>query len=503
LEVARIARQEAVFNVRGAQGYYDPRFGLTGYRLKRVSPVSSLIGGAANGKLTFKEWNADPQVSGVSPWLGGSYRLDFNSSRQLTDSQFVTLNPQFPTTANLSLTQPLWRGLRFDENRHRLQVARKNLRLTAEQFRQRVIEIVTQAIEAYWDLDFARRNLDVQIEAVRLAERQDQSNRRQVQQGLLAPVDVIAAQTQVATFQQNVFTAQETLTRAENNLKALMLPDRNDLLWGTALIPETQIDQNIATPTLEEATRRALRDRPELAQSGVAIEINGLDARLSRELAKPQIDAFALLSSAGLAGRALPPGPNPFTGGFLPLIAQLNQLSALNGLAPITSLPGFGGNQIPPIFPGGYGQSLGNLQSGYFPTVQLGVQMSLPLRNRTAHAQSAISAAEGRRLLALRNQAEILIEADVRNSLQSVESARARLDAAALARTSAEDQYSSEQRQFQAGTSTVFLVLQRQTDLISARTREVRAKADFGKAVADLDRATARTMEAQNIKLER
>ncbi len=283
------------------------------------------------------------------------------------------------------------------------------MQLTAEQFRQRVIEIVTQAIQAYWDLDFARRNLDVQIEAVRLAERQDQSNRRQVEQGLLAPVDVIAAQTQVATFQQNVFTAQETLTRAENNLKTLMLPDRTDLLWGTALIPETPIDPTMATPTLEDAIARALRSRPELAQSAISVEINRLDARLSHEMAKPQIDAVALLSSAGLAGRALPPGPNPITGAFVPLLEQLNQLSVLNGIAPIISLPGFGGNQIPSIFPGGYGQSLSNLQNGYFPTVQIGVQMSLPLRNRTALAQSAVSAAEGRRLRALRNQAEVLV----------------------------------------------------------------------------------------------
>jgi HAE1 family hydrophobic/amphiphilic exporter-1 len=151
---------------------------------------------------------------------------------------------------------------------------------------------------------------------------------------------------------------------------------------------------------------------------------------------------------------------------------------------------------------GGYSQSLNNIYNGTFPTVQLGIQMSLPIRNRTAIAQVAVGAAEGKRLAAQSQAIEISVEADVRNTLQSLSAARARLASAEAARTFAQDQYQSEQRQFQAGTSSVFLVLQRQTDLISARSREIRARADVGKAAADLDRATARTLATQNISVE-
>jgi HAE1 family hydrophobic/amphiphilic exporter-1 len=128
--------------------------------------------------------------------------------------------------------------------------------------------------------------------------------------------------------------------------------------------------------------------------------------------------------------------------------------------------------------------------------------MSLPIRNRTAQSQAGIAAAEGRRLLLVENQVGMAVEADVRNALQAVNSSRARLDASGLARQSAEEQNSSEQRQFQAGTSSVFLVLQRETDLIAARNREVRAHADFAEALANLDRATAHTIEARGIKLQ-
>ncbi len=502
LAVSRILKSEAVFNLSGARGYFDPRLGFTGHDLKTVSPVSSSLGGATNGALSTKELLADPQLSGVSPWLGTNYKLDFSSARQTSSSTFLTLNPQFPTSVNLNVTQPLWRGLLYDDNRHRVQVAKSNIQLTDEQFRQRVIEVVTQAVQAYWELQYAYRNLEVQVEAVHLAEQQDASNRRQVTQGLLAPADVVQTQTQIATFQQNVFSAQTALTNAENALKVLMLPDRNDLMWGMALIPEQRPDTRNPVPALQDAVREALSDRPELKQSAISVSLNQMDARLSREQAKPQIDAFATLSTLGLAGHPVPQSSaNPFTSAFLPLITQLNTLSAQAGLPALGPIS-FGGGPIPPILVGGYGQSLNALTSGKFTTAEVGVNISLPIRNRTAVAAAEVSAAEGKRLKALQQQIEMAVEQDVRNGLQLSSSAQARLDAAVTARQYAEQQYSSEQRQFQAGTSTVFLVLQRQADLIAARTREVRAEADMGEANANLDRALARTLSAQNIQLK-
>jgi HAE1 family hydrophobic/amphiphilic exporter-1 len=475
LRIARIAREQAGYEVTAAQGAYDPVLGLKAYSSRAVSPVASILGGTATGKLTQKEINVTPLVSGLTAW-GGSYQFNWSNSRQQSDSQFLTLNPQYPTTATLNITQPLWRGLRFDANRYRIGVARANQRLSREQLRQHVIEQVTMAINAYWELAYAWNNYQVQTEAVRLAEQQYESNRRQVEQGILAPVDVTAAQTQVATFQQSLFAAQQTLTVAENNLKMLMLPDRSDLMWSTALIPETRPDTGPTALPLRDAVNQALASRPELAENRIALDVNSLDVRLNRDQAKPQINAFANLSATGLAGTTLPPGENPFGSSF-----------------PITIPP------TPAIFVGGLGQSLGTLAGGNFPTAQVGVQISLPLRNRTAQAQLANSEADGRRLKALRDQVAMAVEADVRNALQAAVSAEARLSAAVLARRSAEDQYDSEQRQFQAGTSTVFLVLQRQTDLIAAKSREVRAQADVAEAKANLDRATGNTIQAQGI----
>jgi hydrophobic/amphiphilic exporter-1 (mainly G- bacteria), HAE1 family len=474
LRVARIVREQAGYQVTAAKGVFDPIVGVGAYRTRAISPVASVLGGTASGKLTQTEINVTPQFSGLSPW-GGSYSFKFSNSRQQTDNSFSTLNPQYPTTASLNLTQPLWRGLRFDPNRYRIEVAKANQQLTGEQLRQHVIERVTLATNAYWELVYASNNYQVQDEAVRLAKQQLESNRRQVEQGVLAPVDVTAAQTQLATFQQSLFGSEQALTAAENNLKMLMLPDRNDLMWGAAIVPETAPDTSLKVVPLADAVQQALSTRPEISENAIAMDINRLDVRLTQDQTKPQVNAFANLAATGLAGTNLPSG-NSFLSQFLP-----------GGLTP------------PALFLGGFGQSLGNLFGGNFPTAQVGVTINLPLRNRTAEAQLATSQAEGRKLKAVKDQIGMAIEADVRNALQALTSAQSRLEAAGVARRSAEDQYASEQRQFQAGTSTVFLVLQRQTELIAARSREVRAKSDVAEAKANLDRATGNTIQAQGI----
>jgi HAE1 family hydrophobic/amphiphilic exporter-1 len=291
---------------------------------------------------------------------------------------------------------------------------------------------------------------------------------------------VIQTQTQISTFQQNVFTAQQGLTQTEDSLKQLILPDRKDALWNRALVPTTPVNVEAQAPALDQAVTEALSGRPEITESQVSLDVNRLDTRLNREQAKPQINAVATLSSQGLSGHAIP---------FV--------------VSPILQELGLTAGTLPAIFPGGYSQSLYNAYKGIFPSVQVGIQMSLPIRNRTAEAQVAIGLAEGRRLTAQRQQVEMAVEADVRNSLQGLAAARMRLESAEAASKFAEEQYLSEQRQFQAGTSSVFLVLQRQNDLTAARSREIRAKADVGNALADVDRATAQTLITQKIEIAR
>jgi outer membrane protein TolC len=497
INIARIDVEMAGFVVQAARGVYDPRLQTEVDYERSTTPTASLIGGA-NGTTTTSGLTGDARVTGNSPLLGGNYSLDFNAARSTTNNQFVSLNPQYPTSLTATYTQPLLRGLRIDEPRRQIEIARRNVTLSDSQFRQHVIDIITRVQQSYWDLVFALRNLQVQIDAVKQARLQLESNRRQVEQGTLAPIDVVAAQTQVATFEQNVYSAQEAVTRAENALKTLMLPDRTAPLWSRAILPTSPVSLDPPRVPLDQAVTTALASRPEVEQVATNAEINRINTRFFRDQTRPQVDLVASYSAAGLAGTQITGGFNPFTASNTAIIQRLNQLSATAGLPPL-DLPTTSSNSLPGFLIGGAGQSFANLFGFNFPTTRVGIVFSFPVGNRTAEANLGRSLAEGRRITNQRQQVEQTIEQDVRNTMQAIRSAEARLAAAASARDSAEQTFASEQRRFNAGLSTVFLVLQRQTEMIAARGRELQAQTDLNKAIADFQRATGSTLAVNNI----
>jgi len=389
------------------------------------------------------------------------------------------------------------RGLRIDGNRRNIEIAKKNLNLSDAQFRQRAIEVISQVEQSYWDLVFALRNLQVQIDAVRQARTQLESNQRLVEKGVLAPIEIVAASTQVTTFEQSVYTAQEAVTRAENSLKTLLLPDRNSALWSRPLTPVTPINLEAPRVPLEQAVTSAIRNRPELAELQTTAEINQIDTRFFRDQTRVAVDLIGTYTGVGLAGTAVPSVQNTSSSNSI-LRARVNELSVLAGLPPLetttTSAP-------PPNLVGGYTKSLSNLFSQDYPAFRVGVRVGLPLRNRVAESNLGESLAVGRRIQNQRAQQEQVIEADVRNATQALRSAEARLAAAAATRAGAEQLFESEQRQFKAGTTTVFLVLQRQTDLLAARGGEIQAQTDLNKAIADFQRATGNTLEANHVSV--
>jgi HAE1 family hydrophobic/amphiphilic exporter-1 len=497
--MTRIAVEQATDNIAAADGAFDPLFNLQSSFQRQEMPVSSLIGGAASGKLTQQGLLVEPDFGGVLRNTGTRYQVGFTSRRQTTDNQFVTLNPQFPSELSVTVTQPLFRGLRIDDARRQLDRARKNATLSDAQLQQRLLDLTLQTELAYWELMFAEQNVKVQLEGLELARDQVESNRRLMGQGVAAPIDVLEAETQVAMFNQRIFAAQAALTRAENALKALIVSDRRSPLWSAALHATTPPSDAVTVP-LDQALSAARMNRPELMQAAIAAETQQAETRFFSDQRKPQIDLVGTYLSSGLAGRLITTGTNPLSFGTQPLIDRINALSGAQGLPPLPSFSS-GGNPISPALTGGLGRSLSNLAGMDFPTIEVGLRISLPFRNRTADARHAASLAENRRLQLRTEQLEIAVEADVRNAMQAVESARATREAALQARTLAEQQYASEQRRFEAGTSTVFFVLQRQTTMIAMRTQYARAEADLSRSLAQLHHATGEILGANQVSV--
>jgi HAE1 family hydrophobic/amphiphilic exporter-1 len=493
IEVARDTVKMAEFDLLTTRGSYDPRFSAQSYFEKIKTPATNVLSGAA--KLETNDLTGTARLEGLTPKYGGSYHVDFSSVRQTTNSTFNVLNPSYPTALTFSYVQPLVRGLRFDLPRRQIEVAKKNLSLTDAQFRQRAVEVITQVQRSYWDLVFTLRNLQIQRDSLADSRRQLEHNRRMVAEGSLAPIDVVSAENQVATFEQAEFAALEDVNRAENNLKNMIAENQKAKIWSVSLIPTDQVDLTLPQVSLPEAMNAAIQNRQELKQSDLAREINLLDQKLYRDMSKPEIDLVGSYGVVGNAGTQVT-GANPLTTSNDALRARVNELSVLSGFQPLPTPPTV---TIPPNLFGGYGQSLVNLGSNQYNNFRVGVAISLPLHNRAAEGQLGHSLVEGKRIQTQREQLEQLIQVEVRNALQSLSTSEARLRSAAIARSTAEQQYESEKRKLDAGQSTTFLVLERQTALAVARGNELKAQTDLNKSIAELQRATGNALTANNV----
>ena len=500
--VARLESDAARQEIIAAEGVFDLR--LTPFLSweKAASPSASTLGGATEGRVDQNLFSGSLQATGRSPWAGSRFTVDFTSSRIETSNQFARLNPQFASSLGATFVQPLARGRTIDAERRQILLARRAADLTDAQLRQVLSEQLTLVEQAYWDLAFAVRNLEVQSAALQQAQRQVLSVERQAQEGTLAPIDVVEAEIQVANFRQNIASAQQALTQAENRLKSLMLPDRTSPLWQQPLVPSESVERTVPAISLDAAVQSALTRRPELASLESVQAQNEVDLIFYRDQARPQLDLVGSYSLAGLAGGALETVINPFGSSTdAAIFARLNELSLRAGLTALETPTG-STTAVPPFLVGSYRGSISNLFNARFPTAAVQLQLDLPLRNRTARANVARVEIAGTSIERQRRQLDQVIESEVRNALQAVQSADQRLEAAASARRNTTEQFESERRRFQSGLSTVFLVLERQTALVTAQAQELRARADLNQAIALLDRATGGTLERHRVQLK-
>ncbi|MGE0126532.1 MAG: TolC family protein [Blastocatellales bacterium] len=492
IEVERLNVQMNEFDLRAAQGAYDPTLAATFYYDRRSIPATSIFAADKTDNLI-----GTANFTQRTPWQGSSLTGVFDNNRATTSNPFNDLNPQYTTNLNFTFTQPLLRNRTIDSARRQIKITRKRLDISDSQFRQRAVEIIAQVQRAYWDLVFARRDQEIKRESVELANTQLEHNERLVEAGTLAKSDIISARVELERRRDEAEAAVDAIQRAENALKALMAQNGADI-WQSELVPveQPQIDSAVSLP-LEDALRLAVQNRPEMEQYRLRGDLNKIDNEYFRNQTKPQVDFFVTYSTVGLAG-AQRGGDNPFTASNEALYGRINELSVKAGLPPIP-LPNPG--SIPDALVGGYGQSFYNLLKNDFRSWRFGVNINLPLRNRTAEANLGRSLAEGKQIEVQRQRAEQLIEVEIRNALQAVETAKRRADAAKNSRANAELQYQSEQRKFDAGQSTNFFVLDRQNALSAARGRELRALTDYTKAVTELQRALSTTLSSNNVEV--
>ncbi|HSQ24176.1 MAG TPA: TolC family protein [Pyrinomonadaceae bacterium] len=472
IEVSRDDVRIAEQRLRALYGFYDPVFTIAPTYDQRITPVTSIFaGGGLRGTVSNTTFTVSPALSKSFEKGGGTYQLLFNNSRTSTDATNSTLNPFYNSNLTLLYTQPLLRNRTIDANRHSIRVQKKVLSQTDSDFRQRTIAIIAQAQAAYWNLVFALRNQQNQLDSLNLSRQNLRNIEAQIAAGAKAPLDRAQVLTDIATREGALFQAVQSVSVAENTLKQIMLKDPISSEWSAQLTPTDSPALDLSPVDLKAALDEAHKNRPELARLNFQKEINTIDLQYFRNQAKPQINLTGALTTTGLAGtQALCTGTN----------------------CPI----------VPTNLIGGYGQDIANLFKFKTREINVGVSIEIPLRNRTAKANVAAAEIQKEQLEASYRSQDQAVEMDVRNAAQSVDTAQKRVVAARLARESAEQQLAGEQKLYDVGRSTTFLLLQRQTELTTARTNELQAETDYSKALADLQRATASTLRVNNVVMQ-
>lgn len=516
IEVARDDVRFAETQLRALEGVFEPVFSITPTYDKRISPQQSSLGGAqgTSGTTSTTTWSFSPSVQKQFGRGGGNYFLQFQNQHTDTSNSFSLLNPFYSSNLSLVVTQPLWRNRSIDNNRRQIRIQRKRLDQSDADFRQRTINVITRVQQAYWDLVFALRDQENQLANLNLSRESLRNVEAQIAAGAKAPLERAEVQTELANRETSLLSAIQNVSIAENNLKVLIFKDPRNPEWSAKVAPTDAPKFDTTPVSVDDALKAARDNRPELRRLRLQTDINDIDISFFKNQTKPQVDLVGTFALTGLAGQNVSTAPP--AGTLVPLISgdpalnsaaflfeQIRAIQIAQGLPVATSplVPTTGGGPNPRLI-GAYSKDISNLFGGETRNITVGVSISMPFKNKTAEANLAGARIQKEQLAASIRSQEQLIEMDVRNSAQAVESARRRVLSAREARVNAELQLEGEQRLYQVGRSTTFLLFQRENALANARASEVRAETDYNKAIADLQRATSTTLRANNVVVE-
>ena len=475
LAIERQTVEQAEAAVTRAKGSYDPLWNLGVSWRKDTEPINSVFSGAPEGSLApeRERYGAETSFDQLLP-TGGTVSLFSNWSRTSTDGIYTILSPAYDTAAGISLRQPLLQNLSIDPAREAIRVARADLSETQAHLAAVVADTVAQVDAAYWNLVAARRDVASIESSIGLAEQQVSETKVRIEAGVLGETDLAQPVAELERRKGNLALARQRVAFAANTLKQLVLGDPTDPWWSAELVPSDDPQSPMTSPDLAESLTTAHDRRPEIQEAESRRVRTEVKVDAAKSLVLPQLNLVAAYARRGLAGAL-----NPNAVGF-------------NG--PITS--------VPPAVDGATGRSYGTISENYFPDASVGLALSLPIGNRAARANLAIARAAVSQATTAITATEQQIEAEVRNAVFALESARQRIEASKAARAAAETQLYAEQEKFAVGLSTNFLVLTRQNDLTNARVVETSALTDYRKAETELARSTGMLLAERQIRFD-
>jgi HAE1 family hydrophobic/amphiphilic exporter-1 len=456
LAVARYNPSIGDADVAAARGAFLPTLGAGLIRNDQSQPPTNLFAGAEG--IQTNVWSSDVTVGQLLPWGGGTYTAGLTAARTGTDSLLTSLNPQLDAGLSLGLSQPLLRDFKMDVARANLAVSRRNRDILGSQFRQTSVNTAADAERNYWLLVAALALVDVQQRSLDLALELERNNRARVDVGQSPPLDLVAARAEVAQRQENLIIARTAALQAEDNLRTLIIDPARADYWNVRIDPADRTPIVAAPPDVDAAVRRALGERTDLEQARSAIQISETTVSLTKSQTLPDLRVQANFNPVGAGGTRL-----IREGGFPGTVVGSVETS--------------------------FGSVLGQVFTVDYPAWTLGMTFSYPLGNSTAEANLARARLERDQAAARLRSNEVVAVREVRQAALRLEQNRQRIETTKLARELAEQRLDAEQRRFEVGMSTSFLVIQAQRDLAIARNNELQALLDYQLAVIAFETA--------------
>jgi outer membrane protein TolC len=405
--------------------------------------------------------------------FGLSAQVSYATSHFHLNSEVFGLNPYLSGDVDLQVTQNLLQGFGRAVNGRNIRVQRNNVKVSDLQFKQQVITTVSAALNLYWDLVSFDEDVRAREQEVRTAQQLLDDNKRQVQIGALADIEITRAESQLYSSQQDLVVSQTNLQQQETVLKNALCRDGISAagLENVHVVPldKIEIPPSDNVRPVPELVSEALANRTEIATARINIESNQMNLKGIKSSLMPTLQAFAELTNNGLSGQLTPFG---------------------------ATQPGFD------YLAGGYGNLLEQIARRNFPNYSAGISLNIPLRNRAAQSDYATSLLELRQnqLNLRKNMNQVTV--DVQNAVIGLQQARVRYDSASKARELQQQTLAADQRRNALGAATVFQVVQDQRDLATSESTEVQALANYTHAQIAFDQALGTTLEVNHISLD-
>ena len=448
--------------LNAAKAAYVPTLQTGVTRNSQLQPPTSLFSGTEG--LETGVWSGNANIVQLMPWGGGNYLFGVDTSRTTTNSLISSLNPSVTARLQVGISQPLLRNFKIDATRAEVDIAQRNRSIADTQLEERVVDTRSAGERAYWSLVAARALTDVQQQALDLALELERTNRARVDVGQSPPLDLVAARAEVAQRRENLIVSRTQARQAEDRLRTLIVDPKRPDFWSVRIEPADAVPAVGALPDVDAAVRRALAERTDLVRARKEIEIDETGITLAKSDTRPDLRLEANYLTDGAGGTRI-----LRTGGFPGTVIGSETTS--------------------------YGNVLGQVLKFDYPTWTVGMTFSYPLGKSAAEANLARARIEKDQSTARLRALELTAVREVREAGWLVEQNQQRIETAQLSRELAEQRLDAEQRRFEVGMSTSFLVIQAQRDLAVARNNVLQAFLDYQLAVVAFE-TTQRTGSA-------